>query len=461
VPTHNSDIKVASKENSPVPPYTPVPNDTKSEQQTLENCSSDGESFKYEFENGHRTGSNWGAFVNIVCVVAGTGVLQLPYALSESGWLGVILMFISGIVGVYSGTILIRCLYYDRTKRLSSYPEVGEAAFGKIGLYVTYFFHYLYILGTVCIYIILAGENIDGLLVQVDVNLGSKVTQLIVAVVMWLPFVVMKSMREVAILALFGLLATVVVVGVAVVDGFVELAAVHAQNDITYRVLHITTLPSAIASISFAFSGTVVYPHVEASMKRPKDWPKVLTVGMISITVMYLLTAVCGYAVYGNTTVSPILSNLPNGVPKTIALILISLHVILAAPIMLTTFALEIEKSARVTEERLGRVKEFVVRFAFRSIVVAGLYGISIAIPYFSDVLNLVGALSTCMVFFIFPLVWYVKLFGFRILNWRERILGVIILILGVVGLIIGSVQAIQGLVKHINEGNTSAPAHH
>ncbi|RKP34869.1 transmembrane amino acid transporter protein-domain-containing protein, partial [Dimargaris cristalligena] len=392
--------------------------------------------------------SNWAAFVNIVCVVAGTGVLQLPYALSEGGWLGIVLIFLSGFIGVYSGTILIRCLYYDRTRRLSSYPEVGEAAFGKPGLYITYFFHYLYILGTVCIYIILAGDNINGLLEQVNVHIGAKVCQCIVSLVMWAPFVVMKSMKEVAILALFGLVATVVVVVVAVVVGFSEFAAVHAQSHITYTALSITSLPSAIASISFAFSGNVVYPHVEASMKQPRDWPKVLTMGMVSTCSMYLLMAICGYAVYGNTTVSPILSNLRNGIPKTIALILISLHVILAAPIMLTTFALEIEKSRNITVERFGKVKEFVVRFIFRSLVVAALFGIAAAIPYFSDVLNLVGALSTTAVFFIFPLVWYVKLFGIGILNWRERVFGVVILILGVVGLVIGSIQAIQGLVK-------------
>ncbi|KAJ1987128.1 hypothetical protein H4R33_003006 [Dimargaris cristalligena] len=418
--------------------------DTKAEEASIDQAITE--------ETLHRNASNWSAFMNVVCVVAGTGVLQLPYALSEGGWVSVILILLSGFIGVYSGTILIRCLYYKPDRRLSSFPEIGEAAFGKPGLYVTLFFHYLYILGAICIYIILAGDNIDGLFRQVDVNVNAKVWKLIVALVMWAPFVVMKSMREVAVLALFGYVATVVVVIITVVVGFVELSSIHASNTITYAALTITSLPSAIASISFAFSGTVVYPHVEASMKNPRDWTKVLAVSMFSITVLYLIMSVCSYAIWGNTTMSPVLSNLPNGVPKTIALILISLHVILAAPIMLTTVAMEFETSWDITVDRLGKAKELMIRFTFRSLIVAALYGIAIAIPYFSDVLNLVGALSTTMVFFVFPIVFYVRLYGIKVLNWWERFFAIIILILGVVGLIIGSVQAIQDLVRHIQE---------
>ncbi|KAJ1959997.1 hypothetical protein IWQ62_004397 [Dispira parvispora] len=448
------------KEVRPATP--PVMLDGKSERgASFSSQSSDNLSANYEFDNCPRNANSWTAFMNIVCVVAGTGVLQLPFALQEGGWLSLIIMVLSGFIGVYVGNILIRCLYYDSRKRLSSMPEIGGAAFGKIGLYVTYFFHYLYILGTVCIYIILAGDNITNLLDQVNAGVPSRVCKLIVAVVMWAPFVAMKSMKEVALLALFGYITTVIVVVIAVVVGFLDMATVHANHDITYSVLTITRLPSAIASISFAFSGTVVYPHVEASMKNPQSWPRVVAVSMFSITMMYLIMSICGYAVYGNTTVSPILSNLPAGAAKNVALILISLHVILAAPIMLTTFALEVERGHNITVDRLGRMREFLVRFTFRTVVVAALYGIAIAIPYFSDVLSLIGALSTCMVFFVFPTIWYIRLYGFKVLRWWEWILCIIILILGVVGVIMGSVQAIQSLIQHIQEGNDGAPAHH
>ncbi|KAJ1651883.1 hypothetical protein IWQ61_007655 [Dispira simplex] len=453
------DIKDYKEAN---PPTSPVVLESKNERgASFSSQSSDNLSANYDFDNCTRNANSWTAFMNIVCVVAGTGVLQLPYALQEGGWLSLIIMCLSGLIGIYVGTVLIRCLYHDGRKRLSSMPEIGEAAFGKVGLYVTYFFHYLYILGTVCIYIILAGDNITNLLDQVNAGVPARVCKLMVAVVMWAPFVVMKSMKEVAVLALFGYISTVIVVLITIVVGFVDMAHLHATQDITYSVLTITRLPSAIASISFAFSGTVVYPHVEASMKNPQSWPRVITVSMFSITIMYLLMSICGYAVYGNTTVSPILSNLPAGAAKNVALILISLHVILAAPIMLTTFALEVEQGHNITVERLGRTREFLVRFAFRTIIVAALYGIAIAIPFFSDVLSLIGALSTCMVFFVFPTIWYVRLFGFKVLRWWEWILCIVILVLGVVGVIMGSVQAIQSLIQHTQEGNDSAPAHH
>ncbi|KAJ1982342.1 hypothetical protein H4R34_001752 [Dimargaris verticillata] len=419
------------------------------------------ETSNYYFDNTHRKDPNWKAFVNIVCVVAGTGVLQLPYALAESGWVGILLILVSGFIGVYSGTILIRCLYYDKDRRLGSYPEIGGAAFGRYGRYFTLFFHYLYILGTTCIYIILAGNYLNELLEHADIHIGDKACKAIVAVIMWAPFVAMKTMSEVAILALFGFLATVIVVGVAVVVGFINMASIHATENITYSILNITSLPSAIASISFAFAGTVVYPHVEGTMKNPKDWPKVLTIGMVTITFMYLLMSISGYAIYGDTVQSPVLDSLPYGPPKIVAVVLISVHVVLAAPIMLTTFAVEAEESLSITVERFGKLKEFGVRFAFRTLTTAALYGISISIPYFADVLLLVGALSTCMVFFVFPIVWYVRFFGIRALKWWERIFAVVILILGAVGVVMGSVQAIQALIHDVQAGNTNPAARH
>ena len=43
-------------------------------------------------------------------------------------------------------------------------------------------------------------------------------------------------------------------------------------------------------------------------------------------------------------TMSPIYDNLPNGGPKTASIIIITIHVILAAPLLLTSFALDVEK---------------------------------------------------------------------------------------------------------------------
>lgn len=44
--------------------------------------------FSHGVENNGQGGSSFLAYFNIVCVVAGTGSLGLPYALKQGGWIG-------------------------------------------------------------------------------------------------------------------------------------------------------------------------------------------------------------------------------------------------------------------------------------------------------------------------------------------------------------------------------------
>lgn len=60
----------------------------------------------------HRTGSSFGAYFNVVCVVAGTGTLGLPYAINTGGWITILLFFIAAILAMYTGKLLVECLYY-------------------------------------------------------------------------------------------------------------------------------------------------------------------------------------------------------------------------------------------------------------------------------------------------------------------------------------------------------------
>lgn len=48
----------------------------------------DNISFSHGIDRESEGGSSFLAYFNIVCVVAGTGALGLPYALKQGGWIG-------------------------------------------------------------------------------------------------------------------------------------------------------------------------------------------------------------------------------------------------------------------------------------------------------------------------------------------------------------------------------------
>ncbi|KAJ2908170.1 hypothetical protein GGI21_003154, partial [Coemansia aciculifera] len=395
---------------------------------------------------------------NVVCIIIGTGCLQIPYAFAKSGWIGVAIVVLSAFIGGYTGVLTIKCLYYQAGQRLHSFPQIGRAAFGKYGQYATQFFNYLYSLGTTCLYIILAGQFIFQLLSTLGVGVTKKVWMILVTLIIWIPVALLKEMSEAAIMAIFGLLASVIVIAVATIMSIAQpYTKMHPTEPAPGTDIAIAIgIPVAMSSIVFSYSGSVVYPHVEASMKKPKQWPNVVYTAMGFCAVAYLLIGVSGYWAYGSDVVSPVLDSIPTGAPATIAKIMITLHVMIAAPIMLLTFFLEVELAWKINAERLGKKREFTVRLIYRSVVVGLVCAVALAIPYFSDFLGLISSIACVTMFAILPIVCYLKLYGHRIAPWYEKIWMAIVLIIGIVASIWGSVDSVKSLIRDVKGGAPS-----
>lgn len=82
----------------------------------------------------------------------------------------------------------------------------------------------------------------------------------------------------------------------------------------THKLVDWSKIPLSIATISFAYGGNVVYPHIEASMARPRSWPRAIWAALSFCFAMYMLIAVVAYLTFGTETQSPVLKNLPRGI---------------------------------------------------------------------------------------------------------------------------------------------------
>lgn len=169
---------------------------------------------------------------------------------------------------------------------------------------------------------------------------------------------------------------------------------------------------------------------------------------------LYLLCAIPGYYIYGRDTVSPIYNNIPEGVPKIIAIVLITLHVLMAAPLLATAFSLDLEDMFNITVERHGKVKEFILRAIIRIIIMVVIVIIAIFVPYFDLLMGLIGSFSNCVLVFVFPIVFYLKLTGFRNKPIYQLAWYALTIVLGIVGLIFGSRDAILGLIDRTQNGS-------
>ncbi|KAJ9056582.1 hypothetical protein DSO57_1031525 [Entomophthora muscae] len=403
----------------------------------------------------NRTGTSFGTFVNIVCAVAGTGILGLPYALKQGGWVALSLFFLGAAMAIYTSRMLIECLYCKPGSRLHEFSDIGEAAFGKVGRYFVKVFQYSASLSLACIYILLAGLNIHRLILEYAEReiLSLKLLVVISGLVVMVPFALLKSLKEVTILSVFGALCTVVVVIAVVVQGAIDVG----QSDLPSTEPYVLSgLPLSFSTICFSYTGNVVFPHVEGTMKNPRSWNRVVTLSIVFVTALYIVTGVAGYACYGDNVMSPVLNSLPKGVMSSMGYVLITLHVILAAPIYLCSFALEQERWLGIDRSHMSASKEFLLRVLFRSSIVVILTLIAMFLPYFSDLMGLFGAVSGALVVFLIPVTCHYKLFGWRHRTPLQHFGALVILTVGVFGLVLGTSSSIQALSDSIQKGDST-----
>jgi amino acid permease len=193
-------------------------------------------------------------------------------------------------------------------------------------------------------------------------------------------------------------------------------------------------------------------------MRRPKDWNKVVFAGLSTCMAFYLLCAIPGYYIYGDTVQSPIYASLPDSPAKTAAAIIITIHVVLATPLLVTSLALDCERMLHISEEERGKWMAMILRVIFRIILMVVVVVVAIFVPYFGDFMSMLGAVANCLIIFAFPVICYLKLTGIRNKPIYELAWCFLCVLLGLVGLIFGSWQAGVALMADFHPAATAAP---
>ncbi|KAI8974321.1 transmembrane amino acid transporter protein-domain-containing protein [Pilobolus umbonatus] len=418
------------------------------DQKERENCVEDEHESTYQQGYGHGNGSFLTAYFNIVCVVAGTGTLGLPKAFADGGWLGILILILAHSMAVYSGIVLIRCLYYKPGQRLHGYKAIGKAAFGTIGYIITSCLHILNLFGCPTLYLVLASQNMRDLLIGTKGELNMKIWSIIWGAFLLIPSLILKTMRELTAISALGAICTMMAVFVVVIQGPMYRNS-HPEIEVHHDSVIWTGFPVALSTIAFSYGGNNTYPHVEHALKKPHLWKYAVTAGLSTCSALYFLTAIPGYWSFGSSTLSPVYNSLPPGVGRTLSMIVMTIHVIFAIPIYTTSFSLEFEQWTNCNEERYGVFGAWLGRAMIRTVTMAILVVLACFIPYFSDFMGLIGALANCGLVFLLPVLCYLKLTGVRNKPWYELAFCVLTLFLGIVGCVFGTIDSVKALIRN------------
>lgn len=74
--------------------------------------------------------------------MAGVGLLSTPYTVEEAGWVSMVVLVLFAIICCYTATLMSDC--FENKEGVLTYPDIGQAAFGKIGRLVVSVYNTLF-----------------------------------------------------------------------------------------------------------------------------------------------------------------------------------------------------------------------------------------------------------------------------------------------------------------------------
>ncbi|XP_010543283.1 PREDICTED: vacuolar amino acid transporter 1-like isoform X2 [Tarenaya hassleriana] len=345
--------------------------------------------------------------VNVLC---GLALLTMPYALKEGGWIGLFVLLLFGIITCYTGILLKRCA--ESSPGLTTYPDIGHAAFG------------------------MTGRVIISILLYLELYIFAVATTVIVLPTVWL-----RDLSLLSYLSVGGVLSSILLALCLLWNGSVDGVGFH----LTGQALDLTNLPVSVGIFGLGFAGHSVFPNLYSSMKEPSKFPLVLVICFGFCTFLYIGVAICGYTMFGDAIQSQFTLNMP----KQFLTSRIAVWTAVVTP--MTKYALTITPVVLSLEELMpsSKMKPYGSSILLRTILVISTLVVALAVPFFAIVGALMGSFLAVLVALIFPCMCYLSILKGRLSNTQVGIC-ILIIIFGLVAGCCGTYSAVARLIGEL-----------
>ncbi|KAG6548968.1 hypothetical protein Mapa_009409 [Marchantia paleacea] len=380
--------------------------------------------------------------------VLAVGILSTPYALSQGGWstLGFLLLF--AVICLYTGILLRRCL--DTDPSVVSYPDIGQAAFGRKGRLLVSIMLYFELYCVTVEFLIMEGDNLANLFPFADVTIGNSSISahqlyIIFSGLFFMPTVWLRDLSVLSYISAGGVIAVLAILStVGYVGAFEGVGFSH-----TGTLMNFSGLPVAVGICAFCFCGHAVFPSIYRSMKNKEQFSMVLIVCFSAVTIMYGGIGVMGYTMFGDELESQVTLNLP----KTLISSRIAIWIILVNPF--AKFALTITPLAVALEEFLPwtpKSKQFMAgAVCIRGLLVLSTIVVALAFPFFGLMMGFIGSFLSIAVAVILPCLCYLRIYGRAGgISSAEFPVLIVVLFIGIITGFVGTYSAIRGMIGNI-----------
>lgn len=376
-------------------------------------------------------------FANVFIAIVGAGVLGLPYTFARTGWAaGVVMLLVVGALTFHCMMLLVktrRRLELDQGfSKIASFGDLGLAVAGPVGRAAVDAMIILSQAGFCVGYLIFISNTLAHLFKIQSVAVFSPKS-----VYIWgmLPFQLgLNSIKTLTHLAPLSIFADVVDIGaMGVVLG--EDVAVYLDRQLPLTAFNgnISVMLYGLGVAIYAFEGIGMVLPLEQEAESKEKFGRTLGLSMAIISITYALFGALGYFAFGDNTRDIITTNFGGGLVTILVQLGLCINLFFTFPIM------------------MHPVYEVAERWLFnksyccwmRWVLVLAVSLVAMFVPNFADFLSLVGSSVCCLLGFVLPALFHLKVFGSE-MSWGTAAADVAILVVGVVFAVSGTWSSLQ-----------------
>lgn len=360
-----------------------------------------------------RTSGSISVLVHTVTAIVGAGVLGLPLSMANLTWAGgTIILLLSWITSLY--TLWQLCGMHEMDGlRFNRYHELGQFAFGpQLGIWFVVPFQVLVMTGLGIVYMITGGSSMLRIW-QLYGNTQDHSFGLSAWILVFFGLhLFLSQIPNFNQLKLISLAAAVTSIGYSTLAISVSLHT-GRNSDAVYNLDGSTADRifkgfTALGAIAFAFGGHNVALEIQATMPSPpptfKPYMRGVYFAYALVSWCYFGAAFAGYWAFGNKVQPNILYSLehPRGV-VALANLMVAIHVTGSYQV----YSMPIYDMIETVLVRRGHSNGLLVRIIYRSLYTTFTAFVAISLPFFIDIMGLIGSIAFGPTTFTIPSAMY------------------------------------------------------